>query len=552
MAKLIPPKLGDDAPSSERKVFEALAQLPDTYTVIHGVNWLNLSPNAKQRVGETDLVILHPKHGVLVVEVKGGGIFVEDGQWFSQDRYGEQHQLSRSPAEQARGNLYLLKEKLENQKILKPHHFEQGLLGYAVWFPDVDKRDALLPPDLESELVLDSASLFKPLAAIEQAYGKWHKHPTAQLEKAQITNIRQLLTPNVVMVQSLDLLLRSQEQELVDLTDEQKYGFKKICGNRRLLISGGAGTGKTVLACEDARRLGDMGKQTLLLCFNRLLSEHLKRTLADHCNVAVNSYHSFVESLCLEAGIDFEPPEDANEKRQFFQEQTPLLLLEAAEMLGRKYDALIVDEGQDFLPDWWESLDTVLADHAVFHCFHDANQTLFQPDWKPPFDEPTFGPLMINCRNTAPIGKFAIQLGGIDQKETYRAADGVEPQIIRYENGPDHRQKLATLLEQWIEQEHLLPNRIVILSPFKRAKSVACSEKIGKWRIYDLDKDGAVPVGITFSTIHAFKGLEADAIILADLDGSKWAMNSQLLYVAASRARHLLAMFAKPGVKFNA
>jgi len=552
MANIYPPHTASDAPASEKKVLTALAKLPNAYSIFHGVNWLNLKPGAKQRVGETDLVILHPKHGVLVVEVKGGGIKVDGGDWFSVDRYGDTHRLSRSPTLQARGNLYLLKEKLEALRVITSAVFEQGLMGYAVWFPDIDKRDAALPMDLEEALVMDGHSLFDPVSDIEAAFAAWRKHPSATLDKMQLTKVRQLISPDVMLAPSLHLRLRQQEEELVALTHEQQQAFKMIQSNRKLLVSGGAGTGKTLLAIEDARQQSQAGLKTLFLCFNKLLAEHLKQSLAEHENIVVDSFHGFVEQLCNNGGVEFKPPADQKAMRVFFHEKSPLLLMEAAEYLEDKFEALIVDEGQDFLTDWWDALDGVLSDDTVFHCFHDANQTLFQSDWQPPFAEPRFGPLTINCRNTAPIGNMARKLVAIDQQESFRSAEGVEPVVIRYDDESDQRNAIASLLQGWIKEGGLSPDRIVILSPFKRENSAMAADKIATWRLYSLNADACTAApGLTFSTIHAFKGLEADAIIIADLNGSPWAMNAQSLYVASSRAKHLLALCVHKDVKWN-
>ena len=551
MAHIYPPQTPSNAASSEKKVFDALSELPNAYSVFHGVNWLNLNTRAKQRVGETDLIILHPKHGMLVVEVKGGGIKVDGGDWFSVDRYGDSHRLSRSPALQARGNLYLLKEKLEAMRVTAPATFEQGLMGYAVWFPDIDKKDASLPMDLEEALVLDGHSLFDTALDIEAAYGAWRKHPTATMDKIQLAKVRQLISPETTMVPSLRLQLRQQEEELLSLTNEQQQAFKMIQSNRKLLVSGGAGTGKTLLAMEDARQQAEVENKTLFLCFNKLLAEYLKKSLAEYEGIEVNSFHGFVQELCEDSGIAFEPPANPKELRSFFHEKSPLLLMEAAELLEDKFDALIVDEGQDFLADWWDALEGVLIDDPVFHCFHDANQALFQTDWIPPFAEPLFGPLTINCRNTAPIGNAARKLASVEQEESYRSAEGVEPELIRYSSDEDQSALLAVLLERWIVEGGLAPQRIVILSPFKRQNSFLKSEKIGKWRIYDINPDVEVEsLGVRFSTIRSFKGLESDAVIIADINGSSWSMDAQSLYVAASRAKHLLALCVKNGVDF--
>jgi len=540
-------------PKSEFDVLTALTKLPDSFHVFHGVDWLNLkasrSAKNKQRVGEIDLVVVHAKHGILVVEVKGGKeICLKDGSWYSVAHDTDQaHRLSRSPAQQARENMYLLKQKLEEKNIIMSYSFDQGLLGYAVWFPGVDKSSvANLPLDLASTAqILDQDSLFDPLTDIEAAFQSWRpNHATAMLDKMQVTRICSVLAPEIIMVPSLRLNLKRQEEDLLALTNEQQQAFKMIQTNRRLLVSGGAGTGKTLLAIEDARDQLRAGRKTLFLCFNRLLSEYLRRELADVDNIMVSSFHGFVEGLCKQAGMPFDIPEGSKEKRLFFQEKCPLLLIEAADYLLEKYDAIIVDEGQDFLPDWWDALECVMVENAVFHCFHDANQSLFQDDWKKPFEEPKYGPLMVNCRNTAPIGAMARKLAGIDVDEQYRCAEGIEPKVVTYSNCVDQRKKLALLLDDWIEHGRLTPDQVVILSPYQREKSVAAVEKIGRWRVYDIEPNSIdISPGITFSTMRAFKGLEADAVIIVDIDGGRWSMDSQSFYVAASRAKHLLAIF---------
>jgi len=545
MARLYPSHIPSDAPSSEKVVLDALSKLPNAYSVFHGVNWLNLNPKANQRVGETDLIILHPKHGVLVIEVKGGRIKVEDGDWYSIDRYDKSHRLSRSPAVQARGNMYFLKEKIEKMRIVTAATFEQGLMGYAVWFPHIDKENVSLPMDIQPELVLDGQSIYQPEQDIEVAFGCWRKHKTAELDKMQLAKIRQLISPEVTMVPSLNLLLKQQDNELISLTNEQQQAFKMIQSNRKLLVSGGAGTGKTLLAIEDAKQQAQSGKKALFLCFNKLLAEHLKQSLAEQENIMIDSFHSFVETLCKQNHIAFQPPKGGTELKLFFHEKSPLLLMEAAEFLQDKYEAIVVDEAQDFLPDWWDALEMTLVENPVFHCFYDANQTIFQGDWEPPFAEPKFGPLNINCRNTSPIGLMARQLAKVEHEESYRSIDGVEPEILYYENNSNQRLLIKTLLQKWIDEGGVNPEKIVILSPYKRERSVMDVEKIGKWKVRSLGSDMSVhPMNITFSTIRAFKGLEADAIIIVDVDGGSWAMDRQSLYVAASRAKHLLAICA--------
>jgi len=138
---------------------------------------------------------------------------------------------------------------------------------------------------------------------------------------------------------------------------------------------------------------------------------------------------------------------------------------------------------------------------------------------------------------------MARQLAGIVEPEQYKFVDGIAPEIVRYKNDADQQQQITELISRLIDDGHLKPDQIVILSPYKRERSVVSAEKLGRWRIYDLVPGSDAP-GITFATIRAFKGLESDVIIIADIDGGTWSMNAQGLYVAASRAKHLLTICA--------
>lgn len=542
MAKLYPAQIPCDAPLSEKKVLESLAYLPNAYSIFHSVNWLNLHPKAKQRVGETDLIIIHPKHGILVVEVKGGQIYADDGDWYSESFHGDVHKLSRSPALQARGNLYFIKEKLEAKRIIPSLVFDQGLMGYAVWFPDVDKTCASLPLDLDANIVLDQSSLFETDVEndISLAFLAWRKHPSAELDKQQVARICQMLAPTVNMTASLSLSLKQQEKDLIQLTAEQQQMFTMAQSNTKLLVNGGAGTGKTLLAIEDAKFQATQGRKTLLLCFNNLLAEFLVSAVQDESLITAASFHSFSQQCCMKAGLTYEPPKDSRLLSEYYNDTVPELLMQAAAITGEKFDALIVDEGQDFKPEWWLALDEILSPNAVFHCFYDTNQSIYQEGWEPPFTEPVFGPLKVNCRNTAPIGAKARELGLVKGDEQYRSVDGVSPYVLTYVSVDDMKKQVIALIQAWVTEGNVSLSDIVILSPYKRSKSGLGGEKLGKWRVYDL-LPGQTVQGITFSTIHAFKGLESDAVIVADMDGSSWSMNHQMLYVAASRAKHLLA-----------
>src|SRR5690606_6411963 len=122
-------------------------------------------------------------------------------------------------------------------------------------------------------------------------------------------------------------------------------------------IEGCAGSGKTMLALEKARQLAGQGFDVLLLCFNAPLAEYLYERAPE--GVSVFHFHGLCKHLAKEAGIGYRAHRSEEE---YYNEVLPNMLLDAIDELGPQYDALIVDEGQDFRDTWWEILAFLLRD----------------------------------------------------------------------------------------------------------------------------------------------------------------------------------------------
>lgn len=154
--------------AGERRVYEALARLPDRMIVIHSQR---LSGEAGQRVGEreADFVIIDPEAGVLVVEVKGGAIACDQGHWL-QGPIGATPSKEIHPYEQASRGMHALQGRI-NAAL----DAEKVLFGHFVWFPDVDMADAPLPGGTSRDLTLDARHLAAPEAAIDGVFAYWRQ-----------------------------------------------------------------------------------------------------------------------------------------------------------------------------------------------------------------------------------------------------------------------------------------------------------------------------------------------------------------------------------------
>ena len=157
-----------------------------------------------------------------------------------------------------------------------------------------------------------------------------------------------------------------------------------VRSHRRVAVRGGAGTGKTVLALEKARRLADEGFRTLLTCYNRQLADHLARLCAGTANLDVMGFHQLchrqVERANRKSGRDLvEEAKVTYPGKNLYDVQLPNALAYSLEVLPERYEAIICDEGQDFREDFWVALEFLLDDYdrSPFYVFYDDNQNLY-------------------------------------------------------------------------------------------------------------------------------------------------------------------------------
>lgn len=259
--------LGANEPieGSERRVADALKQLPDSWMILHHVSWQS-KRGGRQGDGEADFIIFHPDRGMLVIEVKGGGVEIEAGRWLTTDRHGKRHFI-KNPYEQAIASKHALVSWLR----------EHGLgakvrVGHAVAFPHMDQLPTVGPMGT-AEISLTKSQLKNIEAAVTLCFAHWGLEASISEEEAD--KLIALLAPTVSIAPKLSSQSSEAEAELLMFTSEQIETFSGLRASRGGLILGGAGTGKTVLAIARAQQLARDGFRTLLVCYNELLGRDL-------------------------------------------------------------------------------------------------------------------------------------------------------------------------------------------------------------------------------------------------------------------------------------
>lgn len=126
----------------------------------------------------------------------------------------------------------------------------------------------------------------------------------------------------------------------------------------RVEVRGGAGSGKTFLAKEQARRLAQQGQRVALVCYSHGLASYLERIAATWPRRQQPAYVGEFHDLGKKWGAP-EGPDEAlrsDETVKFWEHDLPLQMADLAAQLepGHRFDSIVVDEAQDFADAWWD------------------------------------------------------------------------------------------------------------------------------------------------------------------------------------------------------
>lgn len=546
MAHMIPSQCPPETASpAEKELFEAMRHgLDRHYTVIHSLPWLS-DEQGRLREGECDFLLLHPEYGMLAVETKSGEIRFDGA---SRSWLRGESQIVDDPFLQAERSVHELNHRLCERL---PAWRRAGVpFGYAAVLPDADRFRGALPPHVHPDLLILRPDLPRLASRVEEILARNQRGPFV-LDSATMAAAIEVLLPRFQVVRSLRTEIADQDAHLFRLTAQQIAFFEGFRGNRRMIVEGVAGSGKTVLAREAALRLSALGQRVLLLCFNiplaDLLREQVKSTTP---RVDVFHFHGLCEHVVRETGGQFTVP--AGGVEAFYNETAAELLSAALPRFTPRYDAILVDEGQDFCDLWWLPVEELLADKTTgsFYIFLDRRQNIFRREGNLPFSGPGYV-LPSNCRNTAAIARVVHGLGGVAGGVPAWVPEGVEPVFISTKDEEAERSAIRSLLHRLVQEQGLRANQIVILGAHRFAKSIF-REHPGLGRFTVVDRlDGGGTSEIRYSTLHRFKGLESECVILSEVGGGGWSAEEarmrEQLYVAASRARVLLYVLERAG-----
>lgn len=561
---MLPSELPSGTTWSESRVHGAFATLPDSWTVIWDVP-VGLFGNPRPGLRQIDFLLLHEKIGAIVVEVKGGDIKVEQGSWSTRPAGATDFvPLKMSPFKQAADQRYQLQRFLTDRIRIR-----SGCFGHAVCFPgSVIETD--LGPDAPRELIIDLEDLEKPTAALHRIAQAWNLEGFTSDERVKeiISILRPTRQVHVVMAstarQTLDEIERETRRQ-VEMVEGQVAVFEELLHASRACVVGGAGTGKTILACERVRSLQQVGARTLLLCHRSVVRSFMLTVLdvahedrqfdiASDSLLHVSHWAGLLEVLAAQSGVSIPGALSPNLVNTF---------LAIRDRLPKLYDALVIDEGQEFTPTQFEALTWLLEDpeESPLYVFADPFQhsgmlsaparerrsRLGRYRWESPFASPVL-PLSVNCRNSSEIAQAAYSFYPFEAPRAM--ARGPEPKFTRVDSSRQVVDAVLAESKRLVELEGFQRNQILavfiglpIADVAERAKrtgmAVVESETLYRYPLTPRE------VRIVIGTPDTVQGLEADVVLVGLWSDSELSISEMRdVYVASSRAKVVLEFFS--------
>ncbi|MBZ0289059.1 MAG: AAA family ATPase, partial [Anaerolineae bacterium] len=397
---------------------------------------------------------------------------------------------------------------------------ETSAFRYPVWWavalPSVNvDADEEIEPGQPRAVVLDKSDLLPAnvAGAVRRIFVHYERKDGQNQPGAKgIRALEQAMARTWFLRAYMAADFEHEEEQIKRLTNAQFKILRQMDSNLRMVITGVAGSGKTMLAMEKAHRLEGEGLRVLFVCYNINLAaqirQHLPATTGD--TLTVNHFHQFAADYITRAGLTAPASKDADGKvlSDFYDNRLPNALLDAIGQSEEYYDAIVVDEGQDFKTTYWTPLQLLLdnIDGGIFYIFCDDSQRIYSRDALP-FLQPRYH-LDQNLRNTREIG---MTVGDYHCSSDYYEAAGPEskrpPHVVNTSKYADKKEALADVLDD-LKGEKIPAEHIVVLTPLGEAKSHwKTGLPVGSFKLAR-GIQNAKPGQIAVETIQAFKGLE--------------------------------------------
>jgi len=321
-------------------------------------------------------------------------------------------------------------------------------------------------------------------------------------------------------------VIEATSRQLDEATRTNLAAMRSLDSSRRVLVTGGAGTGKTWLALDWVRRAIGRGERTLVVCFNRPIAEVLQSALTD-TDATVGTYHDLIVRLLEPFGFRI----GVNPTPEYWENLLTEALRYHADKVGTPYDTIVIDEAQDIRPHWFDSLEELLdpAGPQRILMVGDSSQAIYSGgQWKPPADM-LRAELVYNLRNARPIAELVHRLGGPEPLPNLPGQISIS--FLKAGAQKEMRKRVRAALDVLATQHGVPPREILVLTRHASERDQLLAEPIDGHSLARWEQRSEETV--VCETVHRAKGLERAAVIYVDTAAEP---DSTLLYVGASRA----------------
>lgn len=522
MAIMIPHQPHTFAPASlEGIMFEGLKKLPDDYYVFHSLRISTVVDNTFHE-SETDFVVFNKRFGIICLEAKAGQVQYKDGYWL----YSSGEPMHNGgPFNQASSNKWKLIKYFENHRFASV--LDKCKFLHAVWFPSLSEQKVAtmtLPTEADRNLIMTEEALTNPEPYLERIFA-------TELPGGKITNLsdndvnrimKEILCPQFNVFPSVTFESDLKKIVFHRLLQEQSGILNFLSEQKTAVINGAAGTGKTMIAIEKAKRHASAGEKVLFLCYNAQLKNYLSENY-EHENIDYYTVSGLACKLCDTTTPNYEKLKSKLEDMYVFE--------------NFPYMHVVIDEGQDFGMDAVEetgiieTIKSIITDTkpetASFYIFYDKLQ-LVQAHKIPQYISEADCKLTLyrNCRNTENIATTS--LAPITERKP-KLIDGCVKGVPAKLHFCDTDEKVKEKIDIIIDMLKGQSVKDIVILTCKTETTSVLTQYIN---------NGLYRNKYRFSTCRKFKGLEADAVILIDVDSNVFEdENALIYYVGTSRAR---------------
>ena len=563
----------------EYEVYNQLKKLSDNFEIFCGPKFLKKNIHGDMRDGEySDFIIIHKEKGILFLECKGGIISFNpiEGKWYQNKKV-----LKKSPLKQANDGKLNLINLLKSIKYKEEINIDSIPTIHGALFPNTPKpSDSKLGTDVKPEMLIWA----QDYEAFEQSITN-----LLDLNRTQkvITDIERQKIQKILYGDRLDnpfkeILKYGEHMQEIEFDEDQRMLYNFMFGNKRLIIRGLAGTGKTILAAKKATEESNNEKKVLVLTktvgVGRFLSLLTRSKQFKRNFLQISSIDGFVSNLARRLKIDINNPQrlEDEDKRKHFDEYLPSVCKKIFEENNdKKFDVLIVDEGQDFHKNWYDVLKQMVKDDGHMFLFYDPLQKQISNSMAEMLNEnkdnfPYFN-LTANYRNSSTITNFLSKLINkfySDVNASYSKFskfDGKKPEFIVADSFDEIVDKSKNKVLRLISEEKFNGSDIAILSDLSMKPANHNSKNSLRANLEENDlevisaREYAMPYiregyenKITFDSIKRFKGLEKPIILLVNLDNNLDNEDKMRdIYSGLSRARgHLIIISNQQSINY--